>query len=193
MKLLSILALLMVAAPLAHGIINPEDDVIGPYFDLDADIDCIEGIELNTQFPIYIILTRPTFNELYGFELGLEYGNNLIKLSETYGNDQALNVGSGNNYIVGFGSPTSTDDATLLMTLSMLHMGTVNSPSIFIVSGSEPSSLDPAYPSVLLSDGELRSTALHSEFRAFSHLINGRCGFEDEERSWDGVKSLYRR
>lgn len=193
MKRLIMLALILIAAPTAFGVLNPEDDVIGPYFDLEADVDCMEGIELNAQFPIYIILTRPTFGELYGFELGLEYGNNLIRLTETFANDQALNVGSGDNFIVGFGSPTSTDEATLLVTISMLHMGTVNSPSYFIVRGSEPSSLDPAFPTVLLADAELRSTALHSEFRPLTNLINGRCGFEDEERTWDNVKTLYRR
>ena len=76
---------------------------MGPYFDLDADVDCIEGIDLNTQLPIYIILTRPTFSELYGFELGLDYGSNLILIGQEFANSQALNVGSGDDFIVGYG------------------------------------------------------------------------------------------
>jgi hypothetical protein len=181
------------AAPAARGVINPEDNVIGPYFDTDADVDCIEEVDLNTQLPIHIILTRPTFGELYGFELGLDYGNNLILIGHEFANSQALNVGSGDDFIVGFGSPTYTDEATPLMTLSTLYMGTASSPCEFIIRGSQPSSLDPAYPTVLLSDGELLSTGLHSEYRPYTYLINGRCGFEDEGRSWDGVKTLYRR
>ena len=57
---------------------------------------------------------------------------------------------------------------------------------------SNPSSLDPQFPSLLLADGEIISTGLHSDYRPYVNLINGRCGFDDEERSWDGVKSLYR-
>lgn len=177
----------------ASAIINPGDNVIGPYFNDTADLDCLEGVGMNSQFPIYIILTNPTFGEIYGFELGLDYGSDLILVDNSFTNSEALNVGSGNEFIVGFGSPTYTQEATLLMTISMLFLGTVDSPSLFSIRGSSPSSLDPAYPSVLLADDELQSTSLHSEYRPYNFLINGQCSFDDEETSWDGVKSLYRR
>lgn len=193
MKHLLFLALLLLAAPAAFAVINPEDNVIGPYFDTEADVDCVEGIELNTQLIIYIILTRPTYNEIYGFELGLEFGSDLIKLDHNFASSQAVNVGSGDSFIVGFGSPIAAEEATLLMTLTMLNMGTINSPTSFIISGSDPSSLDPDYPTILLADSEMVSTGLHSEFRPLTYQINGRCSFEDEERTWDDVKSLYRR
>jgi hypothetical protein len=193
MKIITLVAAILLCACSAQAIINPEDNVIGPYFDESADLDCIEGVDMNTQLPIYIILTRPTFSEIYGFELGLDYGNNLVMIGQNFSNSEALNVGSGNEFIVGFGSPTYTSDATILLTLSMLHLGTQDTPTFFALRGSQPSSLDPAFPSVLLSEGEIISTALHSEFRPYTYLINGQCGFEDEGRSWDGVKSLYRR
>ena len=189
----ALVLLILANAPVAQSVIDPGDNVIGAYFDLDADTDCIEGVDLNTPLPIYIILTRPTFSELYGFEFGIDYGSNLILMDRFFANSQSLNIGSGDNFIVGFGSPTATEDATLLVTLSMLHMGTTNSPSQFILSGSQPSSLDPDYPTVLLADDELLSTGLHSEYRPYTYLINGRCGFEDQEIAWDQVKSLYRR
>ena len=125
--------------------------------------------------------------------MGMDYGNNLIMIGQEFANTEALNVGNGDDFIVGFGSPTYTDEATLLVTLSMLHLGTVDSPTFFNLRGSQPSSLNPAYPTVLLEDGELISTGLHSEYRPYSFLINGHCGFDDEGRTWDGVKSLYRR
>lgn len=193
MKILVSIFLLVFCASSVFAVINPEDNVIGPYFDESADLDCLEGVDMNTQLPIYIILTRPTFGELYGFELGLEYGSSLVLVGQEFSNTEALNVGGGDDFIVGFGSPTYTSEATLLMTLSMLHLGTTDTPTYFTLRGSDPSSLDPAYPTVLLPGGELLSTALHSEFRPYTYLINGQCGFDDEGRSWDGVKSLYRR
>jgi hypothetical protein len=72
-------------------------------------------------------------------------------------------------------------------------MGTASDPSFLVIHGSEPSSLDPAYPTLLLAGEEIMSTALHSESRPIANLVNGRCGFEDEGRTWDGVKTLYRR
>jgi len=192
MKLLMSLTFIALFSTTALAIVNPNENVMGPYFDAAADLDCLEGVESNTELPIYIILTRPTFSELHGFEFGMDYGSNLILIGQAFANSEALNVGSGDDFIVGFGSPTYTDEATLLITLSMLHLGTATSPSYFALRGSQPSSLDPAYPTVLLSDGELLSTALHSEYRPYNNLINGQCGFEDEGRSWDGVKTLYR-
>lgn len=194
MKISLMLALiLLAAAPAATAIVNPEDNVVGPYFDQSADLDCLEGVEPNAQLPIYIILTHPTFDQLYGFELGLDYDSNLILLGQDIPHSGVINVGNGDSIIAGFGSPTRTSEATLLVTLTMLHVGTADSPSYFNVQGSSPSSLDPAYPTVLLAGGELLSTGLHSTYRPYTYLINGRCGFEDEELTWDTVKTLYRR
>lgn len=177
----------------ARAIINPDDNVIGPYFDAGADLDCVEGMEMNAQFPVYIILTNPTFSELYGFEFGLDIEGNLILLSEQFENSAALNVGSSGNYIVGFGQPTYTQTATLLMTVNMLHLGTTETPSHIILHGASPGSVDEDRPAVLLAGGEVLAVGMHSEYRNWSNLINGRCSFEEEDRSWDGVKSLYRR
>lgn len=190
---LLLVSILLAAVPAATAVVNPEENVVGPYFDQSADLDCVEGIQTNAQLPIHIILTHPSFDQLYGFELGLDYDGTLILLSQDIPHSGVINVGSGDNIIAGFGSPTRTGEATLLVTLTMLHVGGADQPSRFTVLGSSPSSLDPAYPTVLLAGGELLSTALHSQYRPYTYLINGRCGFEDDLLSWDGVKTLYRR
>jgi len=190
---LALVLVLLATVPAAQAVMDQEEDVIGAYFDPDAEEDCREDVAFNTQLPVYIVLTRPTFSDLYGFELGLDYGSELIMLGCEFANEQAMNVGSGDDFIVGFGSPTATREATLLMTLSLLFMGTAGTPVSFTVRGSQPSSLDPHYPTVLLEDSELLSTGLHSDNSPFPYFINGRCSFEDESRSWDGVKTLYRR
>jgi hypothetical protein len=186
------LVVILAGAGPAFAILNPEDNVIGPYFDPSADLDCVEGLGMNAQIPVYIILTNPTFNELYGFEMGLDVDGNLIVLGEEFQNAQALNVGSSGNYIVGFGQPTYTEQATILMTLNVLHLGTPESPSHIALHGASPCSVDDNLPAVLLADGEIMPMALHSEYRNFVYVVNGSCSFENEEVSWDGVKSLYR-
>ena len=186
-----IAAAVLFAVP-APAVINPDDNVIGPYFDPGADLDCVEGLGSNAQFPVYIILTNPTFSELHGFELGLEYDGNLILLGEQFASNEALNAGGTENYIVGFGHPLRTEPATLLMTLNMLHVGTSDSPSHILLHGASPSSVDDDYPAVVTEGEVVLATGLHSEYRNFANLINGRCSFEQEDSSWDGVKSLYR-
>ncbi len=193
MKMLLLFAASLFWALPALAVVNPQENVIGPYFDESADLDCLEGVGMNTQLPVYIILTRPTFGELFGFEVGLDYGSSLVLVGQEFHNDQALNVGSGNDFVVGFGMPTYTREATVLMTLTMLYLGSVDSPTYFALRGTQPSSVDPDYPAVLMADGELMATALHSQYRPYPYLINGQCDFADEDRSWDGVKSLYRR
>jgi len=187
--LLFLLSALLMAG-VASAVIDDDDNIIGLYFDSDADSDCLEGVSSNSQVPCYIVLTRPTFSEVYGFELGFDYGSELIHLGTTFANSEAMDFGEPGNLVVGFGSPTYTNDATLLATLDMMYIDISDSPASLTLRGSSPSSLDPAYPSVLLTGGEIISTGLHAPTYAFQ--INGICSFDDTSASWTGVKSLYR-
>ncbi len=189
-KVLLFLISALLLAGVALAVIDEDDNVIGLYFDTDADSDCLEAVSTNSQVPCYIVLTRPTFSDLYGFELGFQYGSELIHLGTTFANSQALNLGADGNLVVGFGSPTYTSDATLLATLNMMYIDISNTPTTLTLSGSDPSSLDPAYPSVLLAGGEIISTGLHES--AFGFQMNGSCSFENNPAAWGEVKSVYR-
>ncbi len=180
----------MLMASAAAAVIDEDDNIIGLYFDTDADSDCLEAVSPLSQVPCYIILTNPTFSDLHGFELGFEYGSELLHLGTTLACSEAINVGSDDNLIVGFGSPTSTETATLLATLDMMYIDMSSTPATLTLHGSDPSSLDPSYPTVLLSDGELVSTGLHSS--AFPHQMNGVCAYVDEPAAWSDVKSMFR-
>ncbi len=187
--LLCVLLAIAVAAN-SLAVIDEDDNVIGVYFDAEATTDCLEAVVPMSQVPCYIILTNPTFSDLYGFEVGFDYGSELLHLGTTIANSEALNMGEDDNLIVGFGSPTYTDEATLLATLNMMYLDPANSPTNLVLRGSYPSSLDGAFPSVLLADGEIISTALHSS--AYNYQMNGSCSFDDQSAGWDEVKSLYR-
>ena len=189
-KVLLFLISALLLAGVALAVIDEDGNVIGMYFDTDGDSDCLEAVSANSQVPCYIVLTKPTFSDLYGFELGFQYGSELIHLGTTFANSQALNLGSDGNLVVGFGSPTYTSDATLLATLNMMYSDMSNSPTTLTLSGSDPRSLDPAYPSVLLAGGEIISTGLHESALGFQ--MNGSCSFENSLAAWGEVKSLYR-
>jgi hypothetical protein len=189
MKSLLLLCAALLLATSALAVIDEEENVIGLYFDTDADTDCLDSVSSNTQIPCYIILTNPTFSNLRGFELGYDYGSELMHLGTELANSQAMNVGSTGNLVVGFGAPTQTEEATLLATLNMLYIDMNNSPTSVTLRGSSPSSLDPAFPSVVTED-EMISTRLHES--QFTHQMNGVCQYTDLPAAWDEVKSLYR-
>lgn len=188
-SLLIILVALLLTNPVL-AVLDEDDNIIGLYFDTDADSDCLDNVSPLSQVPCYIILTNPTFSDLHGFELGFDYGSELLHMGTTLASSEAINVGSDDNLIVGFGSPASTETATLLATLNMMYIDMSSTPASLVLRGSEPSSLDASFPTVLLADGELVSTGLHSP--VFPYQMNGVCAFVDEPAAWSGVKCMYR-
>ena len=180
----------LLSATTAQAVIDENDDTMGLYFDTDGDTDCLDSVALLSQVPCYIVLTHPTFSELHGFEVGFDYGSELALMGTELAHDQALNVGSAGNLIVGFGSPTYTEEATLLATLNLMYMDPAGQPATITLRGTSPSSLDAAYPSVLLAGGELMSTGIHQP--TFTSHMNGICTWDDREAGWEQVKVLYR-
>ncbi len=185
----TILLVLLVAGS-ALAVIDENENVVGLYFDTDADSDCLPSVSAPSQIPCYIILTNPNFSDLHGFELGFDYGDELMHLGTTLAVNESINVGDNDNLIVGFGQPTSTQSATLLATLNMMYMDMDNSPTTMSLRGSNPSSLDPELPTALLADGELISLALHNP--EFPYQMNGFCEYVNEPAAWAEVKTMFR-
>jgi hypothetical protein len=71
-------------------------------------------------------------------------------------------------------------------------MGTDNGPIDFFVHGTTPSSMNPDYPTLLTSDGELVMGGI-SVVEGPAAQINGGCQVvSTESLSFDSIKSLYR-
>ena len=193
MKKLLVLVLAMTIASSAFAVVDPDPNMIGIYFDTDADVYCMEGVAPYATIPAYIFLTNPTFDGLYGFEVGYNLEGNGMVLSGLFANPEALDVGAAGNHIVGFGSPTATTPATLLITLSVLYMDTSMAPMYFNLTGADPASIDPLLPTVLLDAGQLMTTGYSTFDGTHSAVINGVCDIvATEAMSFDSVKSLYR-
>ncbi len=181
-------ALLLATSALA--IIDPAPDHMGLYFDTDANVYCQDGVPPYSQVELYLLMTNPTFEAIYGFEAGLSFEGNALVLGTDFANPQALNVGDDMNMIVGFGSPTISEPATLLATITVMNMDTNMDAIFFDLHGSVPSSIDPLYPVVLLADGVLQ--LIETSGGPGPEAQINFCGSPVEKASLEQIKSLYR-
>lgn len=158
MKKLLVLAVVMLMTSSAFAVVDPDPNMMGLFTDTTADTWFLDGVAPFSQTNVYAILTNPTFDYLYGFEFQVSFGGTAAAtvLSTTFDNPQALNVGSGTNYIVGFGSPSPCTEATLMLTMNVMFMDATGAGDVFITLGpSEPSSNELGLPTMLLADGVL--------------------------------------
>ena len=140
----------------ASAIVDQTPNLMGFYFDLNADTPCLEGAAPYSTHNMYLVLTNLQTDAIYGFEAGYTTVGEGLVLSVDFANPAPTDVGSAGNHIVGFGSPTlaGPDGVTLLATMSVLYMETSMGPLNFLLHGTVPSSIDPQYPVVFLEGGE---------------------------------------
>lgn len=190
LRLLTITLILTAGAGGAPAFGSDDPDMMGFFFDPGAETFCLAA-ELNANLTGYIALTHPTMDAIGGFEVGYDLTGSALVLTTTFSNPQSLDVGRPGNHIVGFGAPLACSEVTVLATLSLLYLDPSARPVEITLHGTTPSSLDPALPTVLLTDDSLQSTGVIRPFNTFSATINGSCG-EVDDATWDRVKSLYR-
>jgi hypothetical protein len=194
MKKLVVLLMAMLIATSAFAIVDPDDNMMGIYFDLEADNPCIDGAAPYSTHEIYLVLTNMVADAVYGFEAGYTIEGAGMVLSTAFANPTPIDVGSAGNHIVGFGSPTmaGANGVTLLATLTVMYMDTAMGPLNFDLHGTIPSSIDPMYPVILLEGGVLLSVGL-SAAEGPAAQFNGGCEVVATDNvSFDGIKSLYR-
>ncbi len=192
MKKLIVLLMVIFVATSAFAIVDEDPNSMGFYFDTEADVPCVEGATAYSSHTMFLVMTNPDFDNLFGFEAGYDIVGEANVLGLAFTNPQALNVGTPSNMIVGFGSPTVTSPITTVAVLEVLYMSTTGDPLEFYLHGTTPSSIDPAYPVFLLADGVLLQGGM-SVVDGPTAQINGGCTVvATESMSFDNVKSLYR-
>ncbi len=192
MKRMLFLFMAMLIATSAFAIVDPDDDMMGFYFDLEGYYPCIDGVAAYSTHNLFLILTRPTADEIFGFEAGYTIEGEGMVLSVEFSVDNFINVGTNDNMIVGFGEPLPTTPVTLLASLSVMYMDTTMGPLDFFLHGSEPSSMDPLYPVVLLDGGVLQSMGLSAAEGPTAQFNGGCIVVATDNVSFDSIKSLYR-
>jgi hypothetical protein len=198
MKKLVVLTLAALAiSSMAYGVADPDVNSMGIYFDLNADVfETVAPVYVAT--PVYVILTNPDFDAVYGFEFGYTVeglGGSLFS-GITFAGTGPIDVGGvAGNHIVGLGAPMPTSPATLLATLTYIFLS--SDTMSWTLTGSTPNStVGSVTPNVLLANDFILpcglSAGLVDGAPQVCAINNGGGVVAVEEASWEGVKSLYR-
>ena len=205
MKKLVVLLLASLVATSAFAVIDPDPNMMGIYFDRNADENCFNGPS-SVPFFTYLILTNPTPQAVNAYELGVEIvvpagmEGMLFQLASNIadnavpGIDVGVNGPLGGDYIVGLGSPIPAMPATILH--SWQHMQLAVFPMEFYLGAASIPSIAGDYPVVQDADGSVLFQCGQStggpEFPVAVVNGTGPCPVGVEEASFGSVKSLFR-
>jgi hypothetical protein len=198
MKKLVILLMLSLMATSAFAVVDPDPDMLGIYFDLNADDNCLTTAA-NVPFFAYVILTNPTVPGVEAFEFGYENAvpvglETLIFQLATTLPAGAIDVGdgipTGGNIIAGLAVPVPAAPATVLVTWQYLLLTPM--PVEMYLTASNPSSIPGGLP-VIQAEGSLRQVGLSTGGPDNPvATVNAGCAVATESDTWGGLKSLYR-
>ena len=193
-KLILLLMASLLVASSAFAVIDEDSNMMGIYFDLGANTACLTGVAPYSTVPAYVMVTNPSFEALYGYEFGYAVQGTGMMMTVVLNGIGPINVGVGNNYVVGLGSPTNTSEATLLATLNFFYMDTTGGPVSFDLLPSNPSSNDLGLPTLLLANDQLLPVGFSTIDGHHCAIINGACEevVATDNVTFDSVKSLYR-
>jgi hypothetical protein len=199
MKKLVVLLLVSLMATSAFAVVDPDPDMLGIYFDMNADSNCLPSQPASAAFFAYAILTNPTVPGVEAFEFGYEnvvpvgFETSLFQLATTLPSG-AIDVGDGTpiqgNIIAGLAAPVPAAPATILVTWQYLPLAVF--PMEMYLTASNPSSIPGGLP-VIQAEGELMQVGLSTGGPEFPvATVNTGCAVATESDTWGGVKSLYR-
>lgn len=203
MKTLLVLVLSCLMAFSASAVIDPDPDMLGIYFDLEADNNCIT-VAANTPFFAYLILTNSTAPAINAYEFGFMNcicaGNETLffMLASNIAHNVVAGVDVGSHtalegqYIVGLAEPIPTTVATLLHSWEFM-LGAVLPVQMFIGPTTVPS-LPGGLPVVQNAEGSILMTVGTSTGGPEIPVatMNTDCVVAAENVTWSDVKVLYR-
>lgn len=189
--LLISVSILVLGAGLAQA-----GDTMGLYFDLAGQSSCLDATTLApfTIIDLYLLLLNPTYPELLGFEVGMTIEGPGTMLAANIANPQFIDVGSPGNHVIGFGEPMILEEVNHLITFEIMYTSTTQESVCFILHGSEPSSVDPLYPTALYNGEVLVPLGIEYYYENCSAIIDpDLCDIvSTDSATWDSLKSLYR-
>ena len=202
MKKLVVLLLVSLMAVSAFAGVDEDPDMLGCYFDLDANDNCITMGE-SAPFFAYFMITNATADNVFGVEFGYEVvvpagmEGMLFRLAEILPTS-SLNVGVAadklqGDYIVGMGTPIAGNGANVTVVTWQLMLLTVMPVDIY-VGPSNPESIFDGLPAYEIG-GTIASLGVSTGHPALGlpvASVNGDCPVAIENASFGSVKSLFR-
>lgn len=181
---------------LSAGFAQAQNDMMGLFFDEYGQSNCLlaSWIAPYSTVELHLVLMEPSFDDLYGFEAGISVDGPVTLISVVMENANYIDIGSPGNHIVGFGTPAVMEYSNALATFTYMYMSTSNEDVCFKLHGSNPSSINPLYPTLLLADSEMQMVDVGNVYEDCSAFISDWfCNVTaTEETTWDSLKTLYR-
>ena len=198
MKTLVITLLVAMLPVAALAVIDPDPDLLGIYFDTQADENCLQ-VDSGVTFNAYVILTNTSQDGIEAFEFSYEneydsdYSGMFVMLGQTLP-PHAINVGSGDSSSgsiqTGLAVPLYSESAMVLVTWQYLVLNSF--PVMMYLGPAGIPSLDEGLPVVQNSNHELISVGvIGGNVNRSVAAVNGVCGAE-VEMHWGTVKSQFR-
>ncbi len=204
MKTLLVLVLSCLMASSAFAVIDPDPDMLGIYFDMNADDNCM-FVEANTPFFAYLILTNSTAPAINAYEFsfyncvctGLEsnlfmMSSNIAHGADVGGIDVGTHTPISGEYIVGLAESIPTTEATILHSWQYMLLAVL--PVQMFIGPSPVPSLPGGLPVVQNAEGSILMTVGTSTGGPDIPVatLNTDCVVAIENVSWGDVKALYR-
>jgi hypothetical protein len=200
MKKLVVLLLVSLMATSAFATIDPDADMLGIYFDLNADNNCTTA-PASIPFSAYVMITNVSADLVYGVEFGYQVvastPGTFFRLGEVLPAG-SLNVGNAadpaaGDYIIGFSAPTPGAGGNVtVVTWSFLLLAPV-SLDMYIGASNSPS-IDNGLPAMEIGGVivPLGVSTGHPDLGLPAATVNGDCVVANEDVSFGSVKSLFR-
>jgi hypothetical protein len=200
MKAMQFLLVICLVSSSALAVIDPDPDMMGVYFDLNADENCLT-VGATIPFNAYLILTNPTSSGISGYEFGLDivvpegmesliFGldNDSYCMYECFPNYPGV---LGGDYFVGLPGPCPAELATVLHSWRYMLLDAFPM-EVYLHSPSTPS-IPGDLPIVLTDEGHLMQIGLSTGGPNIPvATVNSDCVVGMEEVNFGRVKALYR-
>jgi len=172
----------------ALGASDPRPDVLGVYFDANADQTCRDNLQLGTLFSVYLVYTNPSVAEILGFEAGYYMTGNFLEVAVHWPCGIIWTVQPDlDNLYVACGEPFPAFPATPLVQFDYFYGGGGVPEGTFHVEKASGSAEPGPHPNIIRADGSLMNVEA-----GYPAYILSNCGLPAEKVEWGSVKTLYR-
>ena len=202
MKKLVVLLMVSLMATSAFAVVDPDPDMIGVYFDVNADNNCLTTGP-SVPFFAYVCVTNPTAQAIDAYEFGYQMAvpagmeGMIFRLATNIANGAAsgVDVGvsgpTGGDVIVGLATPLPGGPVVIVHSFQYMLLAAMEVP-VFLTASSSPS-LPGGLPVVQEAGGDLMTLGTSTGGPDIPvAMVNGDCPVAVESDTWGGLKSLYR-